>query len=257
MSDGFFGEVNSVAFEGAMQRLREGVRKGFVEPQYGTLGVQGRLLAERCQTFTPPKNVGQGRAAVTKDIMAVYWPVQQNTFTNKGLRKIVRNDNRTAWNVVSPRFSATSGLKNTTAIAFDPARHERLRNRRFRVKSRYKNLGSVTLGDEAKKSRAYLKEILTRVGWAKAGWNAGILGLGGAVKASWISRHGIIRGRLFDGRSDADPYIRVVNDTGWAKKSNEGERILKNAIAARARDMEAYVMRMMRVAADNASRRAA
>ena len=55
-------EVNTLAFEGAMQKLKSGVRQGFIDPAYGTLTVQARLLAERCQAFTPPRNVGQGNA---------------------------------------------------------------------------------------------------------------------------------------------------------------------------------------------------
>jgi hypothetical protein len=46
--------VNTVQFEAAMQRLRKGVRQGLIDPAYGTLTVQGRLLAERCQDLTPP-----------------------------------------------------------------------------------------------------------------------------------------------------------------------------------------------------------
>lgn len=249
--DGATIEVNTVEFEAAMQRLRDGVRRGIIDPAYGTLGVQGRLLAERAQTFTPPKNAGQGRAAATKDLMAVYWPVSHTTFREKSLRRIVQKDDRSAWNIVSRRFGGMSPLRNTDAIGFSPERHARLRNRRGRVRSRRSNLGSVTLGPEGIKSRAYIKDILKRVGWAKAGWNAGIVGLGGVVKGAWISRHAQIRGRLFDGRNDPDPYIRVLNDTGWAQSrgGTEGNRILRNAIAARARDMQSYFDRMMRVAA--------
>jgi hypothetical protein len=39
--------VDSAQFEAAMQRLQKGVREGFINPQYGILTTQGRLLAER------------------------------------------------------------------------------------------------------------------------------------------------------------------------------------------------------------------
>lgn len=244
-------EINTVAFEAAMQRLRDGVRRGIIAPNMGTLSVQGRLLAERCRTFTPPRNLGQGKAAVAKDIMGLYFPLSHTTFTDSGIKKIVRTDDRQAWNVISPKLSSTHGLRNTTAIGFSPGLHHRMRNRRGRVKVKYQNIGYVTLGQEGRKSRAYLKSKQKLVGWARAGWNAAIWGLGGNLGPSWISRHGA-QGRLTDGRMSADPYIYVLNDSSWAKNRKEGERIVRNAITARARDMESYYFRMMKLAATQA-----
>lgn len=241
MADDITVEVRTVAFEAGMQRLQQAVRDGLIDPAYGTLTVQGRLLAERCQQFTPPRNQGQGRAAVARDFTRIFRPISQDTFREPRLRKIVRDDNRAAWDAAAKYFPGT--LKNTHAVGFDPAYHERNRNRRGRIG---KVANSVTLGPEAKKAREYLKTIQSRVGWAKAGWNMGIVGLGGRVSTSWVSRHGVSRGRLIDGRQQRDPFIQVGNDTGWARyNGGEADRILRNAIQARARDMQSYVDRAM------------
>jgi hypothetical protein len=232
--------------------LRDGVRDGLIDPQYGTLTVQARLLAERCQTLTPPRDLAQGRAAVARDLTRIYRPLDARTFESKSLQKIVRTDNRASWDAASKHFPGP--LRNTTAIGFSESWHSRWRTRRGRTGSpRKDNVGVVTLGAEAKQAREYLKRIQQRVGWAKAGWNMGILAFGGTVKNAWVSRHGVARGRVVDGRLDRNPFVQVVNDTGWAKTSNEGDRILRNAVAARARDMDAYVTRMMKLAADRAS----
>lgn len=251
-------EVNTVAFEGAMQRLKAGVREGFINPQFGTLPVQARLLAERCQTFTPPRNVGQGNAAVVRDLSRIYYPVNAATFKNRSLQKIIRSDNRPAWDAAAAYFSSSHGLRNTKAIGFSESRHAQFRDKRGRAqRGKYGNYGQVTLGPEAKASRDYAKKVRARVGWARAGWNLGIQTFGGTVAVEWVNRHGVSRGAVKDGRNDRDPYIGIVNNTGWAKyNSSEGERIIRNAVNARIRDMQSYYERMMKLAADKAQKAA-
>jgi len=247
--------VNTVQFEAAMQRLRQGVRDGFIAPAYGLLPTQARLLAERCQVFTPPRNVGQGKAAVARDITKIFRPLSHTTFENRSLKKIIRTDDRPAWNAVAKNMRGTHNLQNTEAMGFSTAWHKRNRTRRGRaVRAKYGNLGFVTLGPEARKVREYIKEKKGMVGWARAGWNTAILGLGGSIKAPWVNRHGMGQGGLINGSAGPDPFIQVSNYTSWAKSARgEGNRILRNAIAARARDMESYYFRMMKLAAAKAT----
>jgi hypothetical protein len=250
--------VNTVQFEAAMQRLKEGVRRGFIDPQFGLLPVQARLLAERCQTFTPPRSVGQGKAAVARDITNIYRPLSHTTFTQPSIRKIVRTDDRPAWNKVALNFRGSHNLNNTTAMGFTPEWHKRNRTRRGRgVHAKYGNLGFVTLGPEGRQVRRYISEKKKMVGWARAGWNAGIIGFGGSVSTPWVSKHGLGQGSFENGTASPDPFVRVINSTSWAKRSNEGGRIIRNAIQARSRDMESYYFRMMKVAAAKAMQTAA
>lgn len=246
--------VNTVQFEAAMQRLRQGVRQGFIDPTYGLLPTQARLLAERCQTFTPPRNVGQGKAAVARDITTIYRPLSQTTFTSPSIKKIIRRDDRPAWNKMALNFRGTHNLQNTTAIGWDGgALHGRWRNKRGRTyRAKYGNIGFVTLGPEGRQVRRYIADKKQMVGWARAGWNQGIISFGGTVKTPWVSKHGLGQGFIVNGTSSPDPFVQVGNTTGWAKRSNEGGRILRNAIVARSRDMEAYFNRMMRLAATKA-----
>lgn len=253
--DGASIEVNTVQFEAGMQRLRQGVRDGFIKPEYGLLPTHARLLAERCQTFTPPRNPGQGRAAVARDITTIYRPLSHTTFTQPSIKKIVRKDDRPAWNKVALNLRGSHNLQNTTAIGFDGgALHKRWRNKRGRTyRAKYGNIGYVTLGPEGRQVRRYIADKKKMVGWARAGWNQGIIGFGGTVKTPWVSRHGLGQGFFVNGTTSPDPYVQVGNTTSWAKQSNEGARILRNAIAARSRDMESYFNRMMRLAAQKAA----
>lgn len=240
-------------YEAAIQRLRTGVRAGFVDPQYGLLPTQARLLAERCQTFTPPRNVGQGKVAVARDVTNIFRPLSHTTFTNPSIKKIVRTDDRPAWNKVAENFKGSHNLQNTKAIGFSPAWHTQNRNKRGRgYRAKYGNIGVVTLGPEGREARKYLKQKQKMVGWARAGWNAGLIGFGGTVKTGWVSRHGLGQGSFVNGSASQDPFVQVINSTSWAKQSKEGERIIRNAITARARDMESYYFRMMKLAASKA-----
>lgn len=168
------------------------------------------------------------------------------------MRKIVMTDNRPAWEAAAKNFTDHSGLKGTHAIGFSEDWHKR--NRISRGRGRRTGLYEVTLGPEGRKSRDYMAKVKKRVGWAKAGWNSGIIGLGGTVKGQWISRHGQGNGGLQNGSSSPDPFIHVWNSTSWAKYGREweGNRILRNATAARIRDMESYAFRMARIAVANA-----
>jgi len=255
MADGVTVEVNSVAFEAAMQRLRSAVRAGLVDPVYGTLPKQAALLAKRCQDFTPPRNVGQGKAAVARDLSTIFRPLDQRTFEDKRLKKIIREDNRPAWDAAARYFRGGNNLRNTRAIGFTTEWHRQNRLARGRGRpGKGGNIGVVTLGPQAKTARTYMKTVQGRVGWAKGGWNAGIASFGGTVTTSWISKHGTAGGQAIDGTLGADPFVRVINETGWARygAQGEGNRILRNAIQARSRDIENYVKRQMQLAAAKA-----
>lgn len=241
-------EVRTVEFEAAMQRLRSGVRKGFIDPAYGTLGVQGRLLAERCQAMTPPRSYSQGRKRVATDIRKAFQPLKASMFSSPQIQKIVRRDNRPAWDEAAKHFTSRN-LKNTRASSFDKKHHERQRASRGRV---FGSGGIVTLGSEATAVARYIREVQRRVGWAKGGWNMGILSLGGRVKDSWVSRHSVLRGIIKDGRSLPDPFIYVANNTGWGKDRNQSVKIVKSAISHRARDMQKYFEVQMKIAAEKA-----
>lgn len=257
--DGATVTINTVEFEAAMQRLRSGVRAGIIDPQYGTLTVQARLLSEKCQLLTPPRNVGQGNAAVMRDLSRVYFPQSAKTYRSKSIRRIIMRDDRAAWDAAAKNFAIP--LKNTRAIDFSEGWHQQNKISRGRAsglangkRGAKANLEVVTLGPQASLARAYMQKIKARVGWAKAGWSMGIVAFGGRVAANWVARHSIARGRVVDGRSAAEPFVQVGNDTGWAQyRGTEGERIVRNVIASRSRDMQAYFETMMRVAAQKAA----
>jgi uncharacterized protein (UPF0335 family) len=244
----FSAALNSVPFEAAMQRLRAGVRKGLIDPGYGTLTVQGRLLAERCQAITPPASLAQGRKAVARDINKAFQPLTVETFDSPSIRRIIRTDDRDAWRSFAQHATQRT-IRNTEAIDFSPAHHQKQRRSRGRV---FNSGGVVTLGPQAAAVRKYIRTVQSRVGWAKAGWNIALLGLGGRPRDAWVARHSVNRGRFVDGRSSSDPFVQAINDTGWGRDRNQSERIVRDAVRMRARDMQTFFNQQMRLAAAKA-----
>lgn len=276
MNDTISVEVDSVAFESAMQRLRAAIKDQTMNPQYGLLPVQARLLAERCQSFTPPigRQAGRnrqtstatarqaGRIAIKRDLHRIFYPISHVTFQDKQLRKIVRTNDVLAWNAASKYFTKEA-LRNTRAIPFSASWHKVNRISRGRARgggqwgNKPANLGFVTLGPEGQKARAYTKNTVEpRMGWARAGWNQGIMLNSGTVTEAWIARHGMGSGFCRKNLQEANPSIWVGNTTSWARYGSEGEgiRIIRNAIATRARDIEKHVANMEQVCAAAATK---
>jgi len=257
MPEGITVEMNTIEFEAAMQRLRQGVREGIIDPKQGTLPVQARLLAEKAQSFTPPLRhhgltpLKAGEAATRRDISAVFKPISPSTFRSKRLQAIVRDDDREAWRVISPKFKK-HGIRNTQAIGFTEGWHRANRISRGRISQR--RLRVVTLGPQGEAARRYADRVVKRVGWARSGWNAGILAFGGKVKGSWVARHGSQGGAAYDGTASPEsPFIKVSNKTSWAKyNGGEANRILRNAFQSRIKAIASYADRLMRLAAAKA-----
>jgi len=94
----------------------------------------------------------------------------------------------------------------------------------------------------------YLKFLYTHVGRAKAGWLPAATRLFTPNIPGWVLRHAPGKGFFHDNRNDARPSIEAINVTKWANRDDEGDRIVRGAVAARARDMATYAETQMRLA---------
>lgn len=235
--------VREEDFGFALGNVRRAVQMGLVDPELGTLGKQGQLLAEHCMRLTPPKSAAQGRKRVQRDLEKIFHPVDPAGLDSPSLRKLVYRGDAPGWEAFA-RNVRKGPLAGTVAVTPDAALHQA--NRDSRGRARRTNM--VTLWPQRGALKALINAAKERVGWGKGGWLRGYLALGGRRAPDWVLRHGAVRGVFVDGRSAERPAIEVRNDTGWGR-SGESQRIVGNALAARARAMQRYFDTMMGLAA--------
>lgn len=233
-------------FSKSLALLEAAATRGFVDPKFGTLPVQARLLAETAMKLTPPKSVGVGNRAVERAMRIRTRPLQAKSFKNENIKKIIQSGDREAWNVVSPRFKQTNRLHNSEAMEYSPRLYERSYKPTRRI---------VLLQDQLRAFRAGLKERKTSVGSAKGAWVRTILALGGKAPSRWISRHQNKDAVFYDGTANpSTPQIRFGNTSSWARRNPKSESIAKRALQIRAESMRKYAFKMAEVASAQATR---
>ncbi len=231
-----------------LDKLKELVRRGLVDPQMGTLTVQGRLLAEQCIRLAPPKNKAQGENRVEKDWNYIFNPIDPLKVDTPSIRRMVIKSDPKAWEAFAEKLPG-GPWKSTQAVFPTINRHNANRDKRGRA--RRSKSGFVTLLAQQKELARLIKAKQALVGWAKAGFLKGYLALGGTRAPAWVTRHGTDAGVFIDQRSDqTNPGIAVYNDTRWGKTNDEGQRIVNTALRARGRAIKAYYEKMMQLAAD-------
>ena len=232
-------------FDFRLKRLSDLVRKGLVDPEIGTVSKQAQLLAEHCMMLTPPRSVSQGKTRVRLDVEKIFHPIRAEEMRSKSLYKIVRTGDAAAWDAFA-RNVRKGPLAQTRAIEPTKELHQANRDRRGRAR----RTKFVTLQPSYGLLKKLVKDAQERVGWARAGWLRGYLGLGGKRAPSWVTRHAPGNGTLVDARTTPiNPFVAVTNLTGWAKRNDEAKRIVSNSIAARARAMRSYFEATMKQAA--------
>lgn len=229
-----------------LDQIRKLAAQGLVDPELGTLTVQGRLLTEHAMRLTPPQNLKQGEKRTAKDINLIFNPVDPNTIKSKSIAKLIRSGNRDAWNQFA-RNVKKSDFSGTVAVVANYGLHKQFRNKRGRaMKSNF-----VTLEPDRKALTDYIAKEVKMVGWARAGWLPAYKGLKGERDAGWINRHSPGQGIFQDGRRMIDlPFVSGHNVTSWARRSDEAGRIMNNAIKARANAMRSFYETTMKLVAE-------
>lgn len=231
-----------------LDRLRELVRRGLVDPQMGTLTVQGRLLAEHCIRLAPPKNKEQGQNRVKNDWNYIFNPIDPQKIESPGIRRLVIKSDPKAWEAFSDNVKG-GPLKRTIAVF--PTLNRHAANRDKRGRARRSKSGFVTLLAQQKELSRLIKAKQALVGWAKAGFLKGYLGLGGTRAPAWVTRHGTDAGVFIDERrNEVNPGVAVYNDTRWGKTNDEGQRIVNSAMRARGNAIKSYYEKMMQLASE-------
>lgn len=235
--------IEAAQFGVVMENLQKHARDGLVDPFYGTLSNQGRLLLERIIKFTPAKAEDQQRAAIRGDLLKVF-QLRKAEYV-AALVRVAGNQPYRGW--ITPRVGfgsvwiETSGtVRNVAEMMVIHRRYYTRRGRTRKVPLRYVVAPEVFA--------EYLKFLYLAVGKAKAGWLPAATRLFTPGLPQWVLRHAPGKGIFHDGRQDPRPYIEAINTTPWALHRDEGERIVRGAVETRVRDMERYLGVQMELA---------
>lgn len=219
--------------------------KEFQKSMIESLNEEWPLLMEQVIRFTPPKTLQQGRAAVSRDIRKTMRPFDPAAIRDSGLRDVVERKDIAGYNAIAANVKS-GPMAGTTAIAFSPEVHTRRRNRIGRVGAASRQ---VVLGADARSLQTYIKDVQSRVGFAKSGWLAALRLVGGRRAQAFVERQGTAGGRVVDERRDPDnPSITAINSTPWASRRDEGNRIINSAMFMRSQAIVSKIKTKLRLA---------
>lgn len=211
------------------------------------------LLLRKVMDFTPPfkvkgspgaSDLSVGRAAVAFDIYKTMRPFNPAART-KGLERVLDRADVEAYNVIASR-SKRPEMQGTQAIHFDPNEHLRQRDWRGRVNGRDRK--RVVIGPEVGKLKGYVAQEQQAVGFAKSGWLKALL-LAGGEAPGYVLKQGTGGGDVIDDHANEnDPSITAINRTPWARRKDEGERILGEAAYSRVKSIISKIQTAIRLA---------
>lgn len=191
-----------------------------------------RLLMEKAMQFTPPHTLAEGRAAVARDVLRAVSPFPYAQTKDKRVKKLWRDRNYAAFNA----FAAAIG-QPWTAAPFSAQLHEGQRTARGTVNRRRRRVFVLGRADTGELSR-YKKHKQDNVGIAKSGWLIGLWGSGGRA-TDWITRHGFGFGTFTNASmATQEPYLEARNRSPWARRRDEGDRALANAMVSARQNMD-------------------
>lgn len=214
--------------------------KDFVTPQF-------RLWLEAIIRLTPPKSKSQGMMAVRRDIYRAVQPFNVSDFRNKRLEQIVKRKDYTAFDAFARNIRGNDTLKNARAAPWSPQLHQDKRDNRGRVRG---GKPWFLLGRADRSAlRKYIRSKTDNVGLAASGWLRALHLLGGR-ESQFVERHGTGWGSVRDDRSNpTNPSVTAINRTPWARRKDEGQRIITAAQAGRISAMRTHLRHLVAAAA--------
>lgn len=174
---------------------------------------ESRLFLKQVIRLTPPKNKAQGEAAVARDLIKIFTPV------NDDMLNIIGSEH--GLSAIDVWITTAGGeRKELDWRKIDPTGdgmadfHKRNRDSRGRAYNLKRQKGDkwyapyvVSFEEFAK----YKAKIQARVGRRKAAWGKSFTALGGKL-TNWISRHlSGAKGELHNSHNPSNPSIVMIN----------------------------------------------
>ena len=182
-------------------------------------------ICQQIMRLTPPRNLAQGRKAVFGDLSRITYAPEAQDVKWAPLKKAIQSRNVAAAtklfaNKEAPKFTFTS---NQAEIQ---SKHERMRTNRGRVNKGVR----PTLAAFPATARKYLRDVQSRVGWAKSAWVRTLLASGGTAPG-WLQRHAAKSGTVLANFGE-NPSVTA---TALAVKIPAYQRLVDTAVATRVR----------------------
>lgn len=255
-------QANTRELENRLYILAREARVGYGQ----VIREEGRLIAKNIQQLTPPASHAQGRGAIRQDLFGGKRK-GGGRYSSVGLFQMIGNSTQ-----VPPRNqgSETVGIR----LGWESGKAIRIMRKNWRPDAslaemrefhkRYQNpktgrtgyVSQSTIGrwrvqdqmwvkDAA--AKAYLNELQSRVGWAKAAQAPVIQAAGGSVPA-WIGRHAAKSGTATTNFTGETPFVRSV---GYNIKIPNYQRVVDNAVKNRERVTQTKINRLIAGRATN------
>lgn len=175
--------VDTYALENKLYLLAKAAR---VEPGQ-VIKEEARLVTQNIIQLTPPKALAQGRKRILGDMSRVVQSLDHQKIDWKPLKTAVEKKNRPAIEALL-RNKRSGPRELATSIPIIQGEHLRRRNRYGRVgngKPVYAALNNI--------AGKYLRDVQSRVGWAKGSWVSALVAAGGRAP-NWYARHAAVAG---------------------------------------------------------------
>lgn len=186
---------------------------------------EARLGLQMIIRLTPPKNLKQGKQAVTNDMGKAYRVMVTSTWKSEAIREAIERADARALQAIldqiSPGRYRTYQQFTKTVVK---------RNRRGRtIKQKPKPVFF-----ESSEQKAYLQKIQGNVGLARAGWNEAAANLGVKIP-KWVARHGNGHGSHFEIRNSPTSY--TIEARNNSVKIPGYQRTVDSALKLRAKNL--------------------
>ena len=219
-----------------------------IEPSI-ILREEARQFFKRALMKTPPFKIkgggdstsdfAVGKRAVDRDLKRSMKPIRPEDIThNKALAEAIRTHNHATFAAIT-RNIKTGPMAGAQSAPFSTKLHTSLRDRRGHVNKRKPNRYVF----EAGQWEAYRKDLFSRVGILKSGWNAAILNpelsRGGKVASvpAYVKRHGtkwsVATIQMNKPNAFVDATNRGVKYPGYGKLIRETMQVRQKAMSTK------------------------
>lgn len=194
-----------------------------------------KALAQQIIKITPPRNLAQGRKVVFGDLNRIVYAPEADMIK---------------WAPLKAAFSAKDAAKATALMANKRAPSYTFVNSQAEIKAAHERQrtgrGRVTRGTKpaiaafASVAKKYLRDVQSRVGWAKGSWVRSLLAAGGTAPG-WIGRHAAKAGTVVANFGENPKVIA----TALAVKIPGYQRMVDAALKTRERITQRKIDRLV------------